>query len=104
MAAFTLPSSRVLPLESAPHPDLSPAGEEVVLGSHMLETAGRLTPMSQRKGQEAYDVFVVGAGTAGLVTAAAMAGLGARVGLAERGRMGGDCLNTGCVPSKALIS
>ncbi len=70
----------------------------------MLETAGRLTPMSQRKGQEAYDVFVVGAGTAGLVTAAAMAGLGARVGLAERGRMGGDCLNTGCVPSKALIS
>jgi pyruvate/2-oxoglutarate dehydrogenase complex dihydrolipoamide dehydrogenase (E3) component len=60
--------------------------------------------MSQRKGEGVYDVLVVGAGTAGLVTAAATAGLGARVALVERGRMGGDCLNTGCVPSKALIS
>lgn len=47
---------------------------------------------------------MIGAGTAGLVTAAGTAGLGGRVALIERGRMGGDCLNTGCVPSKALIS
>ncbi|MEX1243772.1 MAG: mercuric reductase [Thermoanaerobaculia bacterium] len=51
-----------------------------------------------------YNVVVIGAGTAGLVTAAATATLGGRVALIERGRMGGDCLNTGCVPSKALIS
>ena len=51
-----------------------------------------------------YDVVVIGAGTAGLVTAAATAGLGAQVALIERAKMGGDCLNTGCVPSKALIS
>jgi pyruvate/2-oxoglutarate dehydrogenase complex dihydrolipoamide dehydrogenase (E3) component len=46
---------------------------------------------------------VIGAGTAGLVTAAGAAGLGARVALVERHLMGGDCLNYGCVPSKALI-
>src|SRR5512132_3268846 len=56
------------------------------------------------KGEGTYDVVVIGAGTAGLVTAAGTAGLGGRVALVERGKMGGDCLNTGCVPSKALIS
>lgn len=50
-----------------------------------------------------YNLVVLGAGTAGLVTAAGAAGLGARVALVERGLMGGDCLNVGCVPSKALI-
>lgn len=50
-----------------------------------------------------YHLVVIGAGTAGLVTAAGAAGLGARVALVERKLMGGDCLNFGCVPSKALI-
>lgn len=52
---------------------------------------------------ERYDLVVIGAGTAGLVTAAGAAGLGAKVALAERHLMGGDCLNFGCVPSKAVI-
>src|SRR5215467_2478010 len=51
-----------------------------------------------------YNVVVIGAGTAGLVTAAGTAGLGGSVALIERNLMGGDCLNFGCVPSKALIS
>jgi pyruvate/2-oxoglutarate dehydrogenase complex dihydrolipoamide dehydrogenase (E3) component len=50
-----------------------------------------------------YDMVVVGAGTAGLITAIGSAGLGKRVALLERHLMGGDCLNVGCVPSKALI-
>jgi pyruvate/2-oxoglutarate dehydrogenase complex dihydrolipoamide dehydrogenase (E3) component len=50
-----------------------------------------------------YNLVVIGAGTAGLVAAAGAAGLGARVALVERELMGGDCLNVGCVPSKALI-
>jgi pyruvate/2-oxoglutarate dehydrogenase complex dihydrolipoamide dehydrogenase (E3) component len=56
------------------------------------------------KGEGIYNVVVIGAGTAGLVTAAGTAGLGGRVALIERNKMGGDCLNFGCVPSKALIS
>jgi pyruvate/2-oxoglutarate dehydrogenase complex dihydrolipoamide dehydrogenase (E3) component len=50
-----------------------------------------------------YNVVVVGAGSGGLVVAAGAAGLGGRVALVERHEMGGDCLNTGCVPSKALL-
>ena len=50
-----------------------------------------------------YNLIVVGAGSAGLVTAYIAAAARARVALVERGEMGGDCLNTGCVPSKALI-
>ncbi len=50
-----------------------------------------------------YNLVVVGAGTAGLISAAGAAGLGARVALIERHLMGGDCLNVGCVPSKAVI-
>jgi pyruvate/2-oxoglutarate dehydrogenase complex dihydrolipoamide dehydrogenase (E3) component len=50
-----------------------------------------------------YDVVVLGGGTAGLVSAMGAASLGARVALVERHLLGGDCLNTGCVPSKALI-
>jgi len=50
-----------------------------------------------------YHLVVIGAGTAGLVTAAGAAGLGARVALIERELMGGDCLNVGCVPSKGII-
>ena len=51
-----------------------------------------------------YNLVVIGAGTAGLVTAAGAAGLGAKVALIERNLMGGDCLNVGCVPSKGIIS
>jgi pyruvate/2-oxoglutarate dehydrogenase complex dihydrolipoamide dehydrogenase (E3) component len=50
-----------------------------------------------------YNLVVIGAGTAGLVTAAVAAALGARVALVERALMGGDCLNVGCVPSKGLL-
>jgi len=57
-----------------------------------------------QKGQGTYNVVVIGGGTAGLVTAAGTAGLGGRVALIEANKMGGDCLNFGCVPSKALIS
>ncbi len=50
-----------------------------------------------------YNMVVVGAGTAGLVAAAGAAQLGARTALIEKGLMGGDCLNYGCIPSKSLI-
>ena len=50
-----------------------------------------------------YDLVVLGGGTAGLVSAMGAAGFGARVAIVEQHLLGGDCLNTGCVPSKALL-
>src|SRR5438270_5713939 len=50
------------------------------------------------------DICVIGAGSGGLSVAAAAAAFGSSVVLIEKGRMGGDCLNYGCVPSKALIA
>ncbi len=50
-----------------------------------------------------YNLVVIGGGTAGLVSAVGAAGLGAKVALIEKHFMGGDCLNVGCVPSKAII-
>jgi pyruvate/2-oxoglutarate dehydrogenase complex dihydrolipoamide dehydrogenase (E3) component len=50
------------------------------------------------------DLYVIGAGSGGLSVAAGAAQMGARGVLIERNRMGGDCLNTGCIPSKSLIA
>lgn len=54
--------------------------------------------------QDNYNLIVIGAGPAGLITSIAAAGLGAKVALIERHAMGGDCLNVGCVPSKAVLA
>src|SRR5438477_8956465 len=51
-----------------------------------------------------FDVVVIGGGTAGLVTASGCARLGRRVAMIEREKLGGDCLWTGCVPTKALVA
>ena len=51
-----------------------------------------------------FDVIVIGGGTAGLVTASGCARLGRKVALIEREALGGDCLWTGCVPTKSLVA
>ena len=51
-----------------------------------------------------FDVCVIGAGSAGLSVAAGTSRLGLKTVLIERGKMGGECLNSGCVPSKALLA
>ena len=53
--------------------------------------------------KDAYDLIVLGGGSAGLVAAGGAAALGAKVALVEKNLLGGDCLYTGCVPSKTLI-
>ena len=50
------------------------------------------------------DICIIGAGSAGLSVAAGAAQMGARTVLIEADKMGGDCLNTGCVPSKSLLA
>jgi pyruvate/2-oxoglutarate dehydrogenase complex dihydrolipoamide dehydrogenase (E3) component len=72
---------------------------------HNLALAERVHPPDWRNPvpQDRYNLVIVGAGTAGLVSAVGAASLGARVAIIERDLMGGDCLNFGCVPSKAII-
>ena len=74
--------------------------------AHNRELVGHVHPPDWRNPEprDRYHLVVVGAGTGGLVSAAIGAGLGAKVALVERHLMGGDCLNFGCVPSKAVIS
>lgn len=66
-------------------------------------TARRVYAGHKRPDRFNYNLIVIGAGSAGLVSAYIAAAVKAKVALIERHRMGGDCLNTGCVPSKALL-
>jgi pyruvate/2-oxoglutarate dehydrogenase complex dihydrolipoamide dehydrogenase (E3) component len=72
---------------------------------HNAELVANVHPPGWRNPDPAgrYNLVVIGAGTAGLVTAAGAAGLGAKVALVEKHLFGGDCLNVGCVPSKCMI-
>jgi len=72
---------------------------------HNQALVSNVHPLDWRNPEPAprYNLVVIGAGTAGLVTAAGAAGLGAKVALVERHLLGGDCLNVGCVPSKCII-
>jgi pyruvate/2-oxoglutarate dehydrogenase complex dihydrolipoamide dehydrogenase (E3) component len=73
--------------------------------AHERERLDNVHPAEWRNPRPAdrYGLVVVGAGTAGLVAAHAAAALGAKVALIERHLLGGDCLNVGCVPSKAIL-
>ncbi|HEX8362695.1 MAG TPA: mercuric reductase [Longimicrobium sp.] len=90
---MTTANPRILPLHRAP------------VGEHDRRLLDEVRPdaWSNPAPKPSYHLVVLGAGTAGLVTAAIGAALGARVALVERGLMGGDCLNVGCVPSKAIL-
>ena len=71
--------------------------------NHTLDRLVRPPDWRNPQAHGNYDFVVIGGGTAGLVSAVGAASLGARVALVERARLGGDCLNTGCVPSKAIL-
>lgn len=82
------------------------AGTQLLGGdTHDLALLANVHPPGWRNPRPAarYDLVVIGAGAAGLVTAGGASGLGARVALVERHLLGGDCLSAGCVPSKAVI-
>jgi pyruvate/2-oxoglutarate dehydrogenase complex dihydrolipoamide dehydrogenase (E3) component len=69
-----------------------------------MPRGGMPTGATPKGGMPEFDLAVIGAGAAGLSVTAVAAQLGLKVALIERDRMGGDCLNTGCVPSKALLA
>ena len=87
-------------MQTAPQTLIEPDDEHNQLLVHNVHPTDWINPEPKRR----YHLVVIGAGTAGLVSAAGAAGLGARVALIERHLMGGDCLNVGCVPSKGIIS
>jgi pyruvate/2-oxoglutarate dehydrogenase complex dihydrolipoamide dehydrogenase (E3) component len=97
--AVSLPCS-MTPRTTAPPPPLLPADEHNRALVDHVHPADWRNPTPDGR----YNLVVIGGGTAGLVTAAGAAGLGAKVALVERHLMGGDCLNFGCVPSKGLIA
>ena len=86
-------------LESHPQPLVAPLDDANRALLSNVHPDGWRNPASSGT----YDLVAIGGGTAGLVSAMGAAGLGARVALVERWLLGGDCLNVGCVPSKALI-
>jgi pyruvate/2-oxoglutarate dehydrogenase complex dihydrolipoamide dehydrogenase (E3) component len=90
---------------AAPQSLLAEIPEVAPLDAYNRSLVASVHPIGWQNPQPAprYNLVVLGAGTAGLVTAAGAAGLGARVALVERKLLGGDCLNVGCVPSKALL-
>lgn len=79
--------------------NLSPADE------HNIELARNVHPVDwvNPTPKPMYNAVVIGSGATGLVSTAGIAGLGGDVAIIEKNLMGGDCLNVGCVPSKALI-
>ncbi len=101
--------SRIESLSGIVSPSL--LGAFAALGLLPIFSKGVLNSLKRRKvysdfkkpAQFDYNMIVIGAGSAGLVTSYIAAALKARVALIEKHKMGGDCLNTGCVPSKALI-
>src|SRR2546425_829626 len=99
MAEANMPEKSGPPIAAHAVPKLVPTDE------HNRTLLHNVHPPDWRNPQPAprYNLVVIGAGTAGLVTAAGAAGLGARVALIERYLLGGDCLNVGCVPSKCVI-
>ena len=78
----------------------------VMFDEHNCDLYDNVHPMQwvdPANDQGKYDMLVIGGGAGGLVTAAGSAGVGARVAIIERNFLGGDCLNNGCVPSKAFL-
>ncbi len=90
---------RLSDFRAVPNPDLDACAHQRGLLDNVARPAGWHNPTPSG----AYHLLIIGAGPAGLVAARAAARLGAKVALIERHLLGGDCLITGCVPSKTLI-
>ncbi len=96
---ITQPTERILTMGQPDSPLILPNDE------YNQQLVGNVHPSNWINPEPTgrYNIVVIGAGTAGLVTAVIAAGVGAKVALVERHLMGGDCLNVGCVPSKGMI-
>jgi pyruvate/2-oxoglutarate dehydrogenase complex dihydrolipoamide dehydrogenase (E3) component len=96
----------MLDLQNLPSRDVDAGSSLWPLDKYNITLLNHVHPTGWRNpkpNNNTYDLVVIGAGAAGLVTSSGAAGVGARVALIEANLLGGDCLNVGCVPSKMLI-
>ena len=89
--------------DALPRPPPDPATTPIDQHDQKLIDHTRPSAWNNPEPRRRYNMVVIGGGPAGLVTAVGAANLGAKVALVEKDGLGGDCLNVGCVPSKALI-
>jgi pyruvate/2-oxoglutarate dehydrogenase complex dihydrolipoamide dehydrogenase (E3) component len=77
-----------------------------LIDEHNAELLDNVRPIRWKdpEPEPIYNMVAIGAGAGGLVTALGVGGVGGKAAICEKNMFGGDCLNTGCVPSKALIS
>lgn len=99
-ADISIPPGDKSVFPSAPNSEFFPNDESNILLEEHVHPHNYCNPMHENE----YDLVVIGAGVAGLISSIMGAWLGKRVALIERHAMGGDCLNTGCVPSKAVVA
>lgn len=99
--AIVIPPGQKEYFPSAPTAEFLPKDEHNILLEEHVHPHGYVNP---DPGNDEYDLVVIGAGVSGLISVIIGAWLGKKCALIERHSMGGDCLNTGCVPSKALIA
>lgn len=99
-AEITIPPGDKSLFPAAPNAEFLPKDESNKLLDEHVHPHDYVNPTPP----EDYDMVVIGAGVAGLISSIMGAWLGKRVAMIERHAMGGDCLNTGCVPSKAVIA
>lgn len=101
-----LPKLPLPDFEAVPPESVHVASTVWPLDEHNLKLLDNVHPAEWEDPKESpgvYHLVVIGAGAGGLITAGGAAGVGAKVALIEANSLGGDCLNVGCVPSKALI-
>lgn len=99
------------PVEGKVTEILVPAGDKVPVGTNLVKIkpmpvtrgGGNVKPFDHTLAEEPYDLVVIGGGPGGYVAAIRAAQLGGRVALVEKDRLGGTCLNWGCIPTKTLI-
>ena len=78
---------------------------DLLIDKHNTELLDQVRPIrwEDPEPEPVYNMVCIGAGAGGIITALGVAGAGGKAAICEKNMMGGDCLNTGCVPSKALI-
>ena len=101
---FSLHASLLVVSMHAAHAFLRPAGTHSAAAAARSISAAAAGRLRMSEGGNHYDYLVIGGGSGGLASARRAAGYGAKVAVVERARLGGTCVNVGCVPKKVMFN